>query len=106
MSITPEEELRRAGEARQVIDAPVFQAARADFYRKLEQARRSAPLAAVELHTKLILMEQVADQFFGYFDQLAQTGRMAEDFLADQQRQRGIRERAIQMWQHLGRGAL
>lgn len=73
-----EQELSRAREATRWLEDAFFKAAREDVYAQLKAARSAAPLAATELHSKLILMEQCADRFFGYFDQLAQTGKFAK----------------------------
>jgi hypothetical protein len=104
--MTPQDEIRRAGEARQMLDSAIFAEARKDFYDKLEGARRKAPIAATELHSRLILMEQVAGQFFGYFEQLAQTGKFAELHLAQEERRRSLQQTALDMWNRYGRGGL
>ena len=71
----------------------MFKAAREDVYGQLKAARISAPTTDTALHSKLILMEQMADRFFGYFEQIAQTGKFARLEL-DRQDQMRSREAA------------
>lgn len=95
--MNPEEELHRAREAQSLMDAPLFKQAREDLYGKLQSLRRAAQPTQTDLHTKLILMEQLADQFFGYFEQIAQTGLFAKDFMDQaERRNRGFMERLSQ----------
>lgn len=104
--ISPEEELQRAREAQAFMDAPLFKLARDDLYNKLQSLRRSAQPTQTDLHTRLILMEQLADQFFGYFEQIAQTGQLASDFMEQaEKRNRGFMER-LQQYASFGRNAL
>lgn len=104
--MTPEQELQRAGEARVVSESPIFVEAKTFLYERMRSARRAAPLTATEMHTKLILMEQLADEFFGFFEQLAQTGKLAQDWLnLEEQRQKSWRERLL-MFQRFGRNGL
>jgi len=84
--LTADEELRRAGEARQMIEQRIFQEARKSIESQLEQARRSVPIRDVDMHTRLILMEQLWHNFVGYFEQIAQTGKLAELEIAERQR--------------------
>ena len=91
--MTPEQELQRGAEARRWLDDPLFKAARDDVYGQLQAARRAASTTDVLLHSKLILMEQVADRFFGFFEQIAQTGKFARLEL-DRQDQTRSREAA------------
>lgn len=100
---TPEEQLRAAGDARHVLDNPVFQKARAELYDKLRQARRQAPITAHDLHAQLIIMEQLADQFFDYFELVLQTGKMAQAHLDETQSQQSLKERGLALFRTLGR---
>lgn len=104
--MTPEQEMHRAGEARQMLNSALFQEARADLEGKLAQIRRTVPISATEMHTRLILMEQIKEQFFGYFEQLAQTGRMAEIQLEQERQRRSLIERGIAMFRTGGRNAV
>ena len=104
--MTPEQEIVRAGEARQILDAPIFQAARAHIEEQLSMARRSVPIRETEMHTRLILMEQLWANLLGYFEQLAQTGKMAEIQIAERQRQQSLIERGLAVFRTSGRNAL
>lgn len=100
---TPQEELRAAGDARHVLDNPVFQKARAELYEKLRQARKAAPITASEVHARLIIMEQLADQFFDYFEFVLQTGKMAQATLDQESGQQSLKERGLALFRTLGR---
>lgn len=104
--MTPEQELRRAGEAQRLLDDALFKAAREDVYGQLRAARIAAPTTATELHSRLILMEQIADRFFGYFDQIAQTGKFAQDYLTGQQEQRKSWAQRMRTYAQMGRAGL
>jgi hypothetical protein len=103
MTVDLNAEVHRAGEARQILDAPVFVAARKNLEEQLATLRKSAPLMATELHTRLILMEQLAEQFFDYFEQIAQTGKMAEMQLTQEEERRGLLERGLDLFRTQGR---
>lgn len=104
--MTPETEIRRAGDARQILDAPIFVEAKKHIEEQLAQVRRSVPIRDTEMHTRLILMEQLWGNLLGYFEQLAQTGKFAEAALVEKERQRGIIERGVAMFRTGGRNAL
>jgi hypothetical protein len=104
--MTPDEEVRRAGEARQVLDAPIFQQARKNLEDQMAQLRRNVPIRETEMHTRLILMEQLADRFFGYFEQLAQTGRMAEIHMAEERERQSMIDRGLAMFRTTGRNGM
>lgn len=104
--MSPEQELHRAGEARQMLNSMLWQEARADLESKLAQLRRTVPISSTEMHTRLILMEQVKEQFFGYFEQMAQTGRMAEIQMEQDRQQRSLIEKGIAMFRTGGRNAV
>lgn len=104
--MTLEEELRRADQAQRLLEDPLFKAAREDVIQQMKGARLSASPADTNLHSKLILMEQVADRFFGYFEQIAQTGKFASLELQQQEnRQRGLMDR-LQSYLSWGRNGL
>jgi len=104
--MTLEDELRKAAEAKQVLEAPIFIAARANLEAQLAEARRVVPIRETEMHTRLILMEQLAQRFFGYFEQIAQTGKMAQIQLEKSREQQSMLERGIAMFRTSGRNAL
>ena len=72
----------------------LFKAAREDLYGQLRNARIAAATTDSLLHSRLILMEQMVERFFGYFDQLAQTGQFARLFLDQEEaRKKGFADR-------------
>lgn len=104
--MTPDEELRRAGEATQMLQSPVFVMARKDLEERIAMARRSVPIRDTEMHTRLILMEQLAENFFAYFDQLAQTGKLAQLRLDEEAKRRSMLERGVAMFRTGGRNVI
>lgn len=104
--MTPDEELQRAREAQRWLDDPMFKAARADMEGQLVQLRRDVPIGQTDMHTRLILMGQIADRFFGYFEQIAQTGKFAQLHLEElEQRRRTIGQR-LAAYAQLGRNGI
>lgn len=86
--MSPEEELRKAAEAQRWLDDKLFMAARADVYAQLQASRRAAKTTDGVQCADLVRLEQIADRFFGYFEQLAQTGKFAQLDLDRAERQR------------------
>jgi hypothetical protein len=102
--MTPEQEIRQAGDARHVIDNPVFQAAKKEIYEKLRHVRRTISTnVSPEQIADLVRVEQVADQFFDYFELVLQTGRMAEDHLQQDRAQRTLKDRGLELFRTIGR---
>ena len=104
--MTPEQELQKAREAQRLMEDPLFKEARADIYARLQAARISASPTDTGLHTQLIQAEQVADQFFRFFELKLQTGTLAQDHIDELEKRRrtlGQRLAAYGLW---GRNAL
>ena len=89
-----------------MLSSQIWQEAKADLDSKLAQLRRTVPISSTEMHTRLILMEQIKEQFFGYFEQLALTGRMAEIQMEQEAKRRGLLEQGIAMFRTGGRNAV
>src|ERR1700761_7466783 len=100
--MTPEQELRRAGDAKSVMESAIFQEAKKHLEDQLSALRRVVPIRDTEMHTRLILMEQLCGQFFGFFELLAQTGRMAEMHLEEQRQRQSLLERGVAMFRSSG----
>ena len=84
----------------------MFKEAREAIYARLRAARISAAPSDIATHTQLIQAEQIADQFFSFFDFALQTGKMAQAHIDElAQRRKGLGERlaAYGLW---GRSAL
>jgi hypothetical protein len=101
------EEIRDSGDARHIIEQPLFLKAKEEVYGKLRQARqqmltRSDPQAAMDL----VRLEQIADQFFDYFEGVLQTGKLAQQRLDEQRVQDEHKKRGLALFGMFGRGAL
>lgn len=103
---TLEQKIREAGDARHVLDNPLFQAAKVELYEKIRQARKQAPISAADLHMKLIVMEQLADQFFDYFELVLQSGKLAQHELDQDNAQQSLRNRGLAFFRTIGRNSL
>lgn len=85
-SKTPEEELIRAGQAREVLDSTVFREACERIEESLAEQRRRVPMRETDMHTRLILTEQLWSNLKDYLEQTAQTGKFAEFEIAKRKR--------------------
>lgn len=101
--MSPEEEVIRAGEARQILDMPIFKQARANLEAQMAAARRAAPIKDSDMHTRLILLEQLTGNFFEYFEQIAITGRMAEMTLREAEERKSFLENGLALFKARGR---
>lgn len=61
-----------------VIEHPLVREAFDAFRENLAAQRRRAPVKDGELHTRLIMLEQVANAFESWFKTAIETGKMAE----------------------------
>ncbi len=104
--MTPEQELIRAREARQLLDSALFQDARRNLEEQLAAVRRTVPIRDTDMHTRVILMGQLWDNLVGYLEQWAQTGKFAELQLREKEQQRGLMERGLAMFRTSGRNAI
>jgi hypothetical protein len=104
--MTPEEAYRRSAEAKQIIEAPLFLEARKFLDDQLAQLRRDVPIRETEMHTRIILMEQIAQKFYSFFELLAQTGKMEAVRLADEERRKSVMEQGLALFRRNGRSAI
>jgi hypothetical protein len=101
---TPEQKIREAGDARHVLENPVFQAAKKEIYEKLRHVRRTISTnVSPEQIADLVRVEQVADQFFDYFELVIQSGKMAEAHLEQDRAQQNLRDRGLALFRTIGR---
>jgi hypothetical protein len=91
--MSPEEELIRAGEARQIIDSRMFQEACQRISESLAAQRRQVPMSNTDMHTRLILTEQLWGNINDWLMQAVETGKFAE-FSLKQKRDIADRMRA------------
>lgn len=87
---TAQEELVRAGQAKEILHSPLFIEMRQTIETQLAANRRAAPIRDTDLHTRLIITEQLWGNLLSFFEQVAQTGRMAEVQI---QQERSLKER-------------
>lgn len=105
--MTPQEEVRFAGDAAYILDQPLFVKAKEEVYSTLRAARQKLvtstdPQAAMDL----VRLEQIADQFFDYFTMVMQTGRLAEQHMADINAQEAKRNSGLKLFSMFGRNGL
>lgn len=98
-------EVRRAGEARQILDSTMFKDALADLDSQMKNLRRAVPIKETEMHTRLIMMEQLYGYLIAYFEQIAVTGKMANIQLEEQSMRQKMMEQGVAMFRKLGRNA-
>lgn len=101
-----QEQLRRAEAAQRILGDPLIKEARAAIETQLAESRRRVPIADTLMHTKLIMLEQLAGQFFAVFEEAVQTGKIAAFHLEEERRRESLRERAVGAFRRAGRGAL
>ena len=108
--MTPEDtlqrQLQRAGEARQLLDSRIFQEAKTDLENRLRFLRRDVPITAKEAHTQIILMDQCWGMLLEYFEQIALTGKLAQQHLDETQKQRESWNERLRAFFTSGRSAL
>lgn len=80
-----EDEVRKGGDAAQVLDSTVFLEARKHVLDGIERQMCSVPLADQTMHTRLIVMRQCWDALEKYLEQIKQTGEIAEFQLTQQE---------------------
>lgn len=76
--MSPEEEMIRAGEARQILESRMFQEACSRITESLAAQRRQVPLRDTDMHTRLIITEQLWGNLNDWLQQAVETGRFAE----------------------------
>ena len=81
---TPQEEIVRAGQAKEIVNSVLWQDACKHIADNLAAQRQQVPLRETEMHTRLIIAEQVWGKFQDFFQQIIDTGQMAEITLANQ----------------------
>jgi hypothetical protein len=76
--MSPEEELVRAGEARQLLDNRMFIEATKRISESLAEQRRRVPIRDTDMHTRLIITEQLWGNIQDWLRETADTGRFAQ----------------------------
>jgi hypothetical protein len=81
-----ETDRRRGQEADLLLKHPLLQEARQSFYDDLAQQRRGVPIRDTDLHTRLVLAEQVAARVFDYLEAVIRQGEAANLMLRERER--------------------
>ena len=76
--MAPEEEVIRGGEAEQVLNSTIFNAARKHVLDGIDRQMRNVPMSDEKMHSRLILTLQCWHALESYLDQIKQTGEIAE----------------------------
>jgi hypothetical protein len=90
---TPEEEVIRAGQAKDVLRSNIFLEAKQSIHDGIDAQMLSVATADTNMHTKLIIAKQLWAAIETYLDQLVTSGQMAqfkinEDEKREEQRKR------------------
>jgi hypothetical protein len=83
-----EDEVKRGGDARQVLESTIFIEARKHVLDGIETQMRRVPMADQTMHTRLILALQCWDALEKYLEQIKQTGEIADFQLEQAERKR------------------
>lgn len=84
-----DDEIIRAGHAREVLDSAIFKEAAQAVRSGIDAHMLRVPLADQTMHTRLILLRQCWDQLERYIDQVRQTGEIkAFELQQEEQRKR------------------
>lgn len=96
----------RANDARALLNSSLFQAAQADIEGKLQYLRRSVPITSTDMHTRIILMEQLWGFLLDYFEQIAQSGKLALKLQEEEARRKSLIEQGLAIFRTGGRNTL
>lgn len=80
--MSPEEEVICAGEAQQIIDSRIFQEACKRVSDSLAEQRRRVPVRDSDMHTRLIITEQLWANLTDWLQMTADTGKFAQISMA------------------------
>lgn len=93
--LTAEQELREAREAQSVLDSPIFQKACRGIEDGLAAQRRAVPMRDTDMHSRLIMAEQLWGSVMDFLRQTVQTGDLAQ---LELRRRESARDRVRQMF--------
>jgi hypothetical protein len=93
---TPEQEVERARGAQQILDNEIFKEACVRIEEGLAAQRQRVPIRETDMHTKLIIVEQLWVQLRDYIQQVADTGKFAQDVITQREtREKTLLERVL-----------
>lgn len=104
--MTPEQESVRGRDAQTLLDSTLFREARAFIEENMRTLRRHVPIQDQDMHTRLILMEQLWGNLIGWFEQTALTGKFAELEIEKKTRLQRLQELGVSLFSKTGRGSL
>lgn len=104
--MSPEEEIVRAGEARQILGSRMFKDACANIEEQLATMRRSVPIKDTDMQSRIILMEHMYVLLTSWFQQIVDTGKMADITLRQREQQRYLSELNLKAFHEMGRNAV
>lgn len=84
--MSPEEEVIRAGQARQVLDSAIFKEVKENILAGIHAQMAKVPLAEEKMHTRLIITLQLWNSIESYLDNVVMTGEMAKFQVEREQR--------------------
>jgi uncharacterized Zn finger protein len=89
--MSPEDEVIRAGEARQIIESAIFIEACKRIADSLSEQRRRVPVRDTDMHTRLIITEQLWGNIQDWLRETADTGKFASIQISQrEQARRGL----------------
>lgn len=86
--MTPEEEIVRGGRARELLDSAIFKEAREHITAQINGQMAKVPIADQTTHTRLVMMLQLWNALQGWFEQVAETGKLADLQLEQERRKK------------------
>lgn len=104
--MTPEQEIIRGRDAQTLLDSTLFREARAFIEENMQNLRRHVPMSDKDMHTRLILMEQLWGNLLGWFQQVALTGKFAELEIEKKSRMQRLQDLGVSMFSKTGRGSI
>lgn len=88
--MTPEEEVIRAGQARQLLDSPLFIEACKRVSDSLADQRKRVPVRDTDMHTRLIITEQLWGNIQDWLTGIAETGKLAQFEINQREARKGL----------------
>lgn len=92
--MTPEEEVRRAGRANEILENELFKEAVAEIEEALKHARLSSSITAVDVREKIWAQEVALHAIISKLRSVIETGQLA----SEQMRQQGLLEKAKKLF--------
>ena len=88
--MSPEEEVIRAGHAREMLDNALFKEMREHIRSRIDAQIVAAPISDQTLHTRLVMMAQLWHAIEQWFQQVADTGELAGIQIEQERQKRSL----------------